>query len=269
MPELGDAVEYGIGQVLAEQLLIVRRNRRVANDDDLQRLHEVGEGLDSHQVGRNVRVLHHRQGDERSMSGRQRCGGKDPVRGRVESPADLCDAESFDEPMSKPERTQALLSIDQGFQTLDTVFPGMSFLPPDGEILDAHTAHELGVVEIAAVDNYRGFQRGLDGVKVGAAEFLPLGRDDERVGIVQGRHRGISVGETRLVTEDPSGLSHGDRVVGGDGCAGCEQVGDHDAGRGLAHVVGVRFEGESPKREVLSFEIAEAVRELLGEDVLL
>ena len=40
--------------------------------------------------------------------------------------------------------------------------------------LTPHAAHQLGLKELAAVDVDWGFQGGLDGIKVGAAEFISL-----------------------------------------------------------------------------------------------
>jgi hypothetical protein len=62
---------------------------------------------------------------------------------------------------------------------------------------------------------------------------------------------------------------HGDRVVGGDGGAGGEQVGDQFAARRFAHVVGIGLEGQAPEREVLALEVAETALDLLGQHVLL
>ena len=47
----------------------------------------------------------------------------------------------------------------------------------DAAVLDPVHGHQHGVEEVAAVEDQRLAQRALDGVEVGAAEFLPLGDD--------------------------------------------------------------------------------------------
>src|SRR5574343_1499107 len=86
---------------------------------------------------------------------------------------------------------------------------------PDGEIFDARPAHELRVVQVAAIEDHRVLQGFLDLVKIGTAEFLPFGHDDQRVGLVERPHRALRVFQTRLVAEDALRFVHGERIVGG------------------------------------------------------
>ena len=68
----------------------------------------------------------------------------------------------------------------------------------------------------------------------------------------------------RSVAEDALRFVHGDRVVGGDGGTGGEEVGDQFAARRFTHVVGVGLEGQAPQREVLALEVTEAGLELVA-----
>ena len=140
---------------------------------------------------------------------------------------------------------------------------------PDGEILDAAAAHQFRVVEVAPVEDHRVLQGLLDGREVRAAEFLPLGDDDQRIGVGEGTHRALGVFQARVVAEDALRLVHGDRVVGGDGGAGSEEVGDQLTARRFAHVVGIGLEGEAPEREVPALEVVETALDLAAQDVFL
>lgn len=83
-----------------------------------------------------------------------------------------------------------------------------------GQILKPHTTHQLRVIEMAAINYHWLLQRGLDGIDVGAAKFLPLGHRDQRIGVVQTLGLRVRKPQVRLVAIDaPRGI-HGDRVVG-------------------------------------------------------
>src|SRR5574337_2109637 len=86
-----------------------------------------------------------------------------------------------------------------------------SLLASDAEVFDALLRHHLGFVHVAAVEDRRLLEAALDGLEIGAAEFLPLGDDHQRVGPLQGALGAAGIGEARLVAENPLGLLHGHR----------------------------------------------------------
>src|SRR5688500_7380669 len=53
---------------------------------------------------------------------------------------------------------------------------------PDGEIFQTKPFDEARVVQIPAIENHFSLQLRGDHLEIGAAEFLPLGDDGQRVG---------------------------------------------------------------------------------------
>ncbi len=80
--------------------------------------------------------------------------------------------------------------------------------PADAQVGEAGLAGQRRIEDVAAVEDHRALELGLDGVEVRAAELLPLGDDHQRVGAVEGLHRPLGVGEARLVAEDAATLVH-------------------------------------------------------------
>ena len=65
---------------------------------------------------------------------------------------------------------------------------------------------------------------------------------------------GVRIAQAGRVGQHALACRHGHGVVGGDGGAGGQQVGNHGQAAGLAHVVGVGLEGQSPKGEVAAYQ---------------
>ena len=96
--------------------------------------------------------------------------------------------------------------------------------PADRQILEPHPPHHHRVVHIAAIKDDRRLERALDGVEIRAAELLPLGHDDQRVGTGQRLGLVLGVTQARLVGKATPGFVHGHRVVGLDGRAAARQL---------------------------------------------
>ena len=62
--------------------------------------------------------------------------------------------------------------------------------PTDGDVVKAAFAEHRGVVQVAPVEDHGLPQRGLHGVEVGTAEFVPLGDHGQRVGVLKRFLRG-------------------------------------------------------------------------------
>jgi hypothetical protein len=87
-------------------------------------------------------------------------------------------------------------------------------------------------------------------VEIRAAEFLPLGDDQQDVGVCQCRHRRRRVREARAFADVPLRLFLRDRVVRDHRRAAVQQPFDDHAARRFAHVVRVGLEGEAPHRDL-------------------
>src|SRR5437867_10974868 len=88
---------------------------------------------------------------------------------------------------------------------------------PDGEVGEAVLAHDLGLVEVAAVEDDRAAEEPLHAREVRPAELVPLGHDEERVGAGEGLVVDAMVGDA--LAEDLARLVQRLGVVAGDGGA--------------------------------------------------
>ncbi len=109
---------------------------------------------------------------------------------------------------------------------------------PNRKILKPHAAHQRGVVEVAAIEDHRGFQHGFEGVEVGATELAPLGDDDQGVCIFKCSGLDVGISQAGFIGETALGLVHGNGVVSGHGGTCGQQVGNHIAAGGFAHGLG-------------------------------
>jgi hypothetical protein len=136
-------------------------------------------------------------------------------------------------------------------------------------VLEAGAARRRRLVKIAAVENDRCFQPGLDGLEVGAAKLLPFGNDGQRIRAIERRHRARRVANARILAKHAFRLVHRHRIIGADRSATRQQLGDqHPAGR-LAHVVGVRLEGQAPEGDGLARRSSPRRLAILREHALL
>src|SRR5207245_6082122 len=149
-------------------------------------------------------------------------------------------------------------------------YQALSLLPADRVILQPLRAQRRGVVEVAAVEDRGGLQRFFEGGEIGAAEFLPLGDDRQRIGALERVERIIDDRDAAAVGKDLARLSPRRRIVGAHAGAGRDQVVDQREARRLAHVVGVGLEREPPDGDALAAQlVVEAVADLEAEHVLL
>src|SRR5204862_3562857 len=84
---------------------------------------------------------------------------------------------------------------------------------PDGKMLEARAANDIGLVKIASVEYHRLAQMPTQRLEIGAAEFLPFGADDERSGILAGRHRIGCERQPVEVAQKPLALLDRDGIV--------------------------------------------------------
>src|SRR5437764_6198221 len=68
---------------------------------------------------------------------------------------------------------------------------------PDREVGEAVLAHDLGLVEVAAVEDDRAAEEPLHAREVRPAELVPLGHDEERVGADEGLVVDAMAGDAR------------------------------------------------------------------------
>jgi hypothetical protein len=127
----------------------------------------------------------------------------------------------------------------------------LSARPPDaviGEALDL-----LGAIDVAQVDQDRLLHHRPQAFEIERPELSPFGDDDEGVGVL-----GAVIGPAGEL--DPAdhllGLRHSDGVVGAHPRAHVGERGDERDRRRLAHVVGVRLEGQPEDRDGLAAHAA-------------
>src|SRR6185295_20015115 len=110
----------------------------------------------------------------------------------------------------------------------------------DCEILETGGADLRRLVEIASVEDERRAQRADDAVKVGTAELLPLGDNDETVGAADRLHRRRRISDGSGITVQTARFGHRDGIVRDHPRAAGDERRNDLARRSLAHVVGVR-----------------------------
>lgn len=119
-------------------------------------------------------------------------------------------------------------------------------------------------VKISTIkDDFRGHALGHFG-KVWRAELRPLGANHQRICAIE--RRAIVGGKNKIVpiAIDAARLSHGDWVKSGDGSP-CVQEGLHNYPRRcLAHIIGIRFDGEAPESNALAIKLRCAAK--VGSD---
>ena len=119
---------------------------------------------------------------------------------------------------------------------------GLPSVPaPDRKVFDARLAQARRVEEIAAVEDHRLLERRADALEVGAAELLPLGDDDQRVGAFE--RRPSASRRTTAAGSSPK-MRRASAIATGSWATTSAPRGSSsaidDAARRLAHVVGVR-----------------------------
>ena len=135
---------------------------------------------------------------------------------------------------------------------LDDVYGrGLAAQPaPDADVLKPLRRHVGRPVDVAQIDDDGVRQRRLDAIEIERAELIPFGQDHHRVGIRRCRHRDRARSSSPAMSLRAS--VHAGRIIGAHVRAlRHERRHDHEARR-LAHVVGVRLEGEPEHRDRLS-----------------
>src|ERR1039458_468705 len=139
--------------------------------------------------------------------------------------------------------------------------------PPSYALIDqARRTHGVRVQRLAPVDHQIAAHGGGDQLPVEIHELGPLGHQDYGVGVGDGREGRVS---ERDPPDELASLLLGHGVMGHDGGAvGVQPGGQHQRGC-LAHVIGVRLEGEAQQRHPLAHEAAEVLLELADHASLL
>ena len=154
---------------------------------------------------------------------------------------------------TSPLRPTATVAREHASQHASRVRPHA----PDAVVVEAPARHVVGLIDVAQVDQDRPRHHGLQAVEIERAELLPLGDDHQRVGAFRARVWPVAIGD---VAEDGLRLLHAGRIVGADLRPHVLQRGDQrDRGR-LAHVVGIRLEGEAEHRDGLAAHLPRQAR---------
>ena len=124
---------------------------------------------------------------------------------------------------------------------------------PNGDVFDSDAGHSVGLVDVPAVEDEGAFHDVADAVELEAAEFLPLGHDDQRIRVL--RHGVGAVEILNILWQQRAGILHGDGVVGREGRLVFREFVDHFDGFGIAHVVGIGLEGQAKDPKALSLQV--------------
>ena len=138
----------------------------------------------------------------------------------------------------------------------------------DRIIAEAVPRHMRRVVEIAPVEYHGRLSALLHAVEIRAAELPPFGDDGQRVRALErlrARSCTASGRRGRRRSAAHSGMRHRDRRRA-PGARRPQRLHQHPAGR-LAHVVGVRLEGQPPQRDGLARESPKCALILLNSMV--
>src|SRR5689334_3296799 len=128
----------------------------------------------------------------------------------------------------------------------------------DRQVGEAVLAHDLGLVEVPAVEDDGPPEEPLHAREVGTAELVPLRDDEQGVGVLERLVVGPVV--RHAVAEVRARLGERLRVVDRELRAAREEALDDGDGRGLAHVVGAGLEGEAPDREAPAVQVLPELR---------
>ena len=129
---------------------------------------------------------------------------------------------------------------------------------------EALLTHDGAAVDVAAIEDDRGFHLSGHLLEVWVFKFCPVGANDEGVGIIEGGHGVGGVGD--FVCEDILAGFVCDGVIGGDGCAAVDEFLHEGDGRSHANVVCAWFEGDTPDGDFEVFEVAIEVLIEFGEE---
>src|SRR5437762_972585 len=136
-------------------------------------------------------------------------------------------------------------------------------LPSDRVVLEAEASHALRLPEIAPVEDHGALELAAQTLEVEVLELVPLRHQHHCVGAV-GRLVG-RLAEGDGGRQEPLRVVHGRRVVGAYPGPGRVEKLDHLHALGLAHVVGVRLEGQAQDRHRLVVQWAEGLGDRLDE----
>ncbi len=137
---------------------------------------------------------------------------------------------------------------------------------PDALVVQAGRLHRRAVEGVAAVDHEGAVHRRRGLRPVERLELVPLGDEHDGVGVLHALQR--PRGELDAVDE-AAGLVLGDRVIDAHRRPGRLEAGREDERAGLAHVVGVRLEGEAEQGDLLADQRVEVLDELADNAALL
>jgi len=131
-------------------------------------------------------------------------------------------------------------------------------------VVEAHLGHALRLEDVAAVEDEGTRQAVAHRRQVGAAELVPLGADQERIGAVEHIVHIVPVRDT--VAKRPARRFDSLRVVARYIRPFLQQVLNDDVGGRLTRVVGTGLEGEAPHRDRPAVHVApKVVGRLHGE----
>src|SRR5271168_4837549 len=141
--------------------------------------------------------------------------------------------------------------------------------PTDAEISKAVFHHDIGIVEVATI-NDDGITKGLvEPVDIQGGEFGPIGQDEQSVGVVR---CSISIGHvTEIGTGGKDLLGALDRcgVIGGDGTTFRKQHFDDIDRRRLPNVIGLPFEGKAEDADTFAAEGPQGGADFIEEALFL
>lgn len=111
----------------------------------------------------------------------------------------------------------------------------------------ALAGHRVVIPDVATIE-YQGRLEGrLNTIIIRCSEFRPFGADDQGIGTREGFVHVLDDRDIQTVFRE--GLAC-DRVKGSDGRASFQELRDDGVGGGFSDIIGIRFEGQPPNRQL-------------------
>src|SRR6266852_8404764 len=145
----------------------------------------------------------------------------------------------------------------------ETTALSLLLVAADTSIRETEIAHELRVVNVAAVHDHGPAHRGFDAAEVEPAELVPLRDHNQRVGA---RGEVIRIARVLDLGQLDSRTFHRGGIEGANLRAGREQHPCDVDARCFTQVIGVGFEGETEEPDDSVVEALEAFTELIDDE---
>ena len=127
--------------------------------------------------------------------------------------------------------------------------------------------HLLRLVKVASVNHDGEADNFLEACQVDLAKLLPVGQDQERVGVLGRVVNVLRIAKFLRWRHRRPGVFHGGRIIGRNQGASIDEFPDYFDGGRLANVIGIALERESKRRQPFAAQGPQRRAHLVEEDL--